>query len=143
MPQSMVPEYEAAKSRFLDRPGPGSCLLRFALLPAFKRYELGKSHRIPQPMTQPLPSKLPNRSIAPSPGVGKGPSRARKHAEISAQTEFRSTCVKGFPPKPVRSASQISDLDLRFLSAVSSFTRFASLPSAPVAQLDRVYDFGS
>jgi hypothetical protein len=34
-------------------------------------------------------------------------------------------------------------LDLRFLSSVSSLTRFASLPSAPVAQLDRVYDFGS
>jgi hypothetical protein len=31
--------------------------LRFALLPAFKRYELGKSHRIPRPMAQPLPSK--------------------------------------------------------------------------------------
>ncbi|HSZ78245.1 MAG TPA: hypothetical protein VK775_12635, partial [Chthoniobacterales bacterium] len=39
-----------------------SCLLRFALLPAFKRYELGKSHRIPRPMTQPL---LPSKSLQP------------------------------------------------------------------------------
>jgi hypothetical protein len=78
--------------------------------------------------------------------AGANPGRTTRNGVAGEQTDFLGVTLLGgdHAESPGSGgASPYLRRDLRIFSSMSSLTRFASLPSAPVAQLDRVYDFGS